>query len=136
LTTSWDGSAIRFNLYKPEEKVYFKENIGCLNCSAISPDGALVALGSKDGKVSFWEMKNGTEAQRNFDLDLGSPVHSVKFHSSLFIVLVATDEGIKLVNLDTQQVDKSIAVKNYKGEKEIKGPGCTTLCLDESGTNL
>jgi len=127
---------VRFNLYKPEEKVVFKETIGCLNCSAVSPDGAMVALGSKDGKISVWEMKNGNDAQRNYDLDLASPVHAIKFHSSLFILMAATDDGIKLVNLDTQQVDKSIAVKNYKGEKEIKGPGCTTLCFDDTGNNL
>jgi len=106
-----------------------------LNCSAISPDGSLVALGSKDGKVSLWEMKENN-AQKNYDLDLGSPVHDIKFHNTLFVLIVATDEGIKLVNLDTQQVDKSIGVKVYKGEKEVKGPGCNTLCFDESGNTI
>jgi len=83
ITTSWDGTACRFNLYKPEDKIVFKENIGCLTCSSISPDGAMVALGSKDGKVSVWEIKNGTDSQKGWDLDLQSPVHSLKFHNSL-----------------------------------------------------
>jgi WD40 repeat protein len=65
LTTSWDGTACRFNLYKPEEKTTFKENIGCLNCCAISPDGTVVALGSKDGKISIWETKGGADAQKS-----------------------------------------------------------------------
>jgi len=31
----------------------------------VSPDGALVALGSKDGKVSIWEMKEGNDSQKS-----------------------------------------------------------------------
>jgi len=111
ITTSWDGTACRFNLYKPEEKITLKENIGCLNCCAISPDGILIALGSKDGKVSLWEIKEGSDAQKMYDIDLGSPVYNIKFHNSLYILVAATDDGVKLVNLDTQQVDKSIQQK-------------------------
>jgi len=60
----------------------FRENIGALDCSAISPDGSCVALGSKEGKISVWQMKNhNTECAKMFDLDLGSPVHALEFHT-------------------------------------------------------
>jgi len=134
LTTSWDGSAIRFNLYKPEEKIVFRENIGALDCSAISPDGSCVALGSKEGKISVWQMKNhNTECAKMFDLDLQSPVHALEFHTECYMLFAATDDGIKFINLKPQTVEKSIQIKCYDGEKELPNKACHSLALDVEG---
>jgi len=54
----------------------------------------------------------------------------------MFMVIVATEEDIKVVNLDSQQVEKTINQVQYKNDKEIKNPGCSSLCLDESGKIL
>jgi len=52
------------------------------------------------------------------------------------VLVAATDDGVKLVSLDSQQVEKSVQQKVYKEDKEVKGPGCNSLCFDETGNWL
>lgn len=103
-----------------------------MNSVAVSPDGSMIALGSKEGKVKTYHLTNkdgSIVAEKMFELDLGSTIYDVKFHDELYHLFVATKDGLKVVNISTEQVENHVAVKEYLEEKEIKGPSCHTLCF-------
>lgn len=52
------------------------------------------------------------------------------------MLVAATDDGVKIISLDSQQVEKSVSQKVYKEDKEVKGPGCTAICFDDTGNWL
>jgi len=60
----------------------------------------------------------------------------MKFHNSMFILVAATDDGVKMLSLDSQQVETIVACKVWKDEKEVRGPGCHCLTFDETGNWL
>jgi WD40 repeat protein len=82
-------------------------------------------------------MKNqNRECVKIFDLDLESPVHSLEFHTEVYMLFAATDDGVKFVNLKSQAVEKSIQIKLYDEEKELKSKSCHALALDASGHTI
>jgi len=74
-------------LYKSEAKTEIDAKIGPLNCVAVSPDGTIIALGSKDGKIKVCSVTLKTEGaivvEKMFELDVQSPVYDLKFHEEL-----------------------------------------------------
>jgi len=97
-----DGCFRLFDFHKPTNCQEFKENIGPLNVFAVSPDGSLAAFGSKEGKVSIWQLTDSDDKEnvsRQAEIDMGAPVNELLFHNDRFMLFAGHDEGISVIEL-------------------------------------
>jgi len=103
---------------------------GYLNTVCVSPDGSLCASGGKDGTAMLWDLNEG---KRLYSLDAGEIIHSLVFSPNRYWLCAATDECVKIWDLESKiVVDTLVPEENESG----KVPGCVSLQWSSDGSTL
>jgi len=101
----------------------------------IVENSAFLASGSRDGKIMVWDIMQGKWFTQH---DCDSPVNAVLFSKKIYWLVIATNSGIKVLNLPEQKfvIDiKEVSKKpNEVGSK--KNLACLSLAWSKSGTQL
>mmetsp|Transcript_37453 Transcript_37453/g.57463 ORF Transcript_37453/g.57463 Transcript_37453/m.57463 type:complete len:318 (-) Transcript_37453:76-1029(-) len=103
---------------------------GYLNTVCVSPDGSLCASGGKDGTAMLWDLNEG---RRLYSLDAGEIIHSLVFSPNRYWLCAATDECIKIWDLESKIVVDTL--KPLESETG-KMPICTCLAWSADGSTL
>jgi guanine nucleotide-binding protein subunit beta-2-like 1 protein len=108
---------------------------GYLNTVCVSPDGSLCASGGKDGTANLWDLNEG---KRLYSLDAGEIIHSLVFSPNRYWLCAATDECIKIWDLESKIVVDSLRPEEpgYGEVVQKKGPHCTCLAWSADGATL
>lgn len=108
---------------------------GYLNTVCVSPDGSLCASGGKDGTANLWDLNEG---KRLYSLDAGEIIHSLVFSPNRYWLCAATDECIKIWDLESKVVVDSLRPEDltYGEAAPKKVPHCTSLAWSADGSTL
>merc|ERR1711982_193657 len=108
---------------------------GYLNTVCVSPDGSLCASGGKDGTANLWDLNEG---KRLYSLDAGDIIHSLVFSPNRYWLCAATDECIKIWDLESKVVVDSLRPEDltYGETAPKKVPHCTCLAWSADGSTL
>jgi guanine nucleotide-binding protein subunit beta-2-like 1 protein len=109
---------------------------GYLNTVCVSPDGSLCASGGKDGTAMLWGLNEG---KRLYSLDAGEIIHSLVFSPNRYWLCAATDECIKIWDLESKVIVDTLRPEEFGVEDEAghkKAPHCTSLAWSADGSTL
>lgn len=79
---------------------------GSVYTITISPDGSLCASGGKDGVAMLWDVNEGKHL---YSLSTNSPINSLCFSPCHYWLCAATDDCIKIWNLEEKDVYATIS---------------------------
>jgi len=109
---------------------------GYLNTVCVSPDGSLCASGGKDGTANLWDLNEG---KRLYSLDAGDIIHSLVFSPNRYWLCAATDECIKIWDLESKIVVDTLKPDVYAEVTDSlnkKIPHCICLAWSADGSTL
>jgi len=108
---------------------------GYLNTVCVSPDGSLCASGGKDGTANLWDLNEG---KRLYSLDAGDIIHSLVFSPNRYWLCAATDDCIKIWDLESKIVVDTLKPDVYSETEAMnkKTPHCTCLAWSADGATL
>merc|ERR1719253_2561384 len=109
---------------------------GYLNTVCVSPDGSLCASGGKDGTANLWDLNEG---KRLYSLDAGDIIHSLVFSPNRYWLCAATDDCIKIWDLESKVVVDTLRPDEFTADEEggnSKAPHCTSLAWSADGSTL
>jgi hypothetical protein len=81
------GAIIRAGLADPEAPIQWARHGAVVDAVAISPDGALIASGDREGRLAVWSMDG---AEQVLDLQLGDSIDGVCFLSAANLVVAVS----------------------------------------------
>jgi len=102
----------------------------------IVENSAFLASGSRDGRIMVWDIVAGKWFTQH---DCDSPVNAVLFSQRLYWLVIATQTGIKVLNLPEQKfVQDDITATSMKNNESnsTRFLSCTSLAWSKSGTHL
>ena len=102
----------------------------------IVENSAFLASGSRDGRIMVWDIVQGKWFTQH---ECDSPVNCVLFSQRLYWLVIATQTGIKVLNLPEQKfiqddITATSMKQNEAGSKKLLS--CTSLAWSKSGTHL
>ncbi|CAH8380825.1 unnamed protein product [Eruca vesicaria subsp. sativa] len=145
VSASWDQTVKAWNLQNCKIRKTLAGHSGYVNTVALSPDGTLCASGGKDGAILLWDLAEGETID---SLEAGSIVHSICFSPDRYWLCAATENSIRMWDLETKIVledlkvdlkaeaeksDASVGNRNGNKTKEIY---CTSLNWSADGNTL
>jgi len=140
VTASWDKTIkVWDNLYMTLMHTFtgHKAQVTTLD---IVENSAYLASGSHDGMIMVWDIVNGKYFTSH---DCGSSVNCVLFSQKLYWLIIATENGIKVLDLPSQKVLEEITAYSAKPNEMHAEPkrgkkllGCKSLAWSKSGTHL
>jgi guanine nucleotide-binding protein subunit beta-2-like 1 protein len=136
VTASWDKTIkVWDNLYMTLLHTFtgHKAQVTTLD---IVENSAFLASGSRDGKIMVWDIVQGKWFTQH---ECDSPVNCVLFSQRLYWLVIATQTGIKVLNLPEQKFiqDDITATSMKQNESDSKKLlSCTSLAWSKSGTHL
>jgi len=136
VTASWDKTIkVWDNLYMTLLHTFcgHKAQVTTLD---IVENSAFLASGSRDGKIMVWDIVQGKWFTQQ---DCDSPVNCVLFSQKLYWLVIATQTGIKVLNLPEQkfiqdEISETSMKQNESDSKKLLS--CTSLAWSKSGTYL
>ena len=136
VTASWDKTIkVWDNLYMTLLHTFtgHKAQVTTLD---IVENSAFLASGSRDGRIMVWDIVQGKWFTQH---DCDSPVNCVLFSQRLYWLVIATQTGIKVLNLPEQKfiqddITATSMKQNEAGSKKLLS--CTSLAWSKSGTHL
>jgi len=140
VTASWDKTIKVWDNTYMSLMYTFKGHSAQITTIDLVENSNYLASGSRDGKVMVWDIIEGKWCTQ---MDCDSPVNSVVFASKLYWLIIATEKGIKILNLPRiqqpsqawVQADLKATSKKNK-EQSSKALACKSLCFNKSGTHL
>jgi WD40 repeat protein len=88
---------------------------------ALSPDGKLIAIGTRDGKVSIWDLKGNLLAERTVSLNYG--VRVIKFSpNGRWIACACENETVQLLRGGNWQFWLQVACDELYNHPTLKNP--------------
>jgi len=130
VSCGWDKLVKVWNLNNCKLRYNLAGHNGPLHDVTISPDGSLCASGGKDGTTMLWDVNDGKHL---YSLDASCAVHSLVFSPKNYWLCAATDNSIKIWDLENKSVhDELPAPVKSKGGL----PWCTTLTWSADGNTL
>jgi guanine nucleotide-binding protein subunit beta-2-like 1 protein len=135
-SVGWDG---RLKIWNTNFQIRntFQPHTGQINTVAISPNAKYLATGGKDKVLNFWDVTDLKEPIRSIDTQ--GEINQILFHSKLQWVCVATEHGVKIWDLMSDE-DKPYAdltlTKEQKMTKRGKRHAALSLAWNPDGTKL
>lgn len=130
VSCGWDRLVKVWNLANCKLRNDLVGHTGYLNTVCVSPDGSLCASGGKDGTAMLWDLNEG---KRLYSLDAGEIIHALVFSPNRYWLCAATDECIKIWDLESKIVVDTLAPEETKSPKV---PGCVSLQWSADGSTL
>jgi guanine nucleotide-binding protein subunit beta-2-like 1 protein len=136
VTASWDKTIkVWDNLYMTLLHTFcgHKAQVTTLD---IVENSAFLASGSRDGTIMVWDIVNGKWFTKH---DCDSPVNAVLFSQKLYWLVIATQTGIKVLNLPEQKFvqDELRETSMKQNESDSDKPlSCTSLAWAKNGQIL
>uniref|UniRef100_A0A7S3I2G0 Guanine nucleotide-binding protein subunit beta-like protein n=1 Tax=Favella ehrenbergii TaxID=182087 RepID=A0A7S3I2G0_9SPIT len=136
VTASWDKTIkVWDNLYMTLLHTFcgHKAQVTTLD---IVENSAFLASGSRDGTIMVWDIVQGKWFTKH---DCDSPVNSVLFSQKLYWLVIATQTGIKVLNLPEQKfVQEEIRATSMKQNEggSTKLLSCTSMAWSKNGQIL
>lgn len=101
VSCGWDKYVMVWNVSTMKLRTKLVGHNGPVYTVTISPDGSLCASGGKDSTVMLWDVSEGKHL---YSLDAGAPINALCFSPKNYWLVAATDEGIKLWDLENKQI--------------------------------
>jgi len=136
VTASWDKTIKVWNNTYMTLLYTFKGHTAQVTTLDIVENSSYLASGSRDGKVMVWDIVEGKWCTQQ---DCDSPVNAVLFSPKLYWLVIATEKGIKILNLPNQtwiQADIRATSKKQNEDRSEKNLACKSLCFNKSGSHL
>lgn len=121
VSCGWDRLVKVWNLANCKLRNDLVGHTGYLNTVCVSPDGSLCASGGKDGTAMLWDLNEG---KRLYSLDAGEIIHSLCFSPNRYWLCAATDDSIKIWDLESK-----VVVDTLRPEESETGKSPTPYCL-------
>lgn len=104
---------------------------GFISSITVSPDGSLCASGGKDGTAMLWDLNKG---EHLYSLPANKPIHCLAFSPTRYWLCAATDDCIKIWNLETKKLVAELVpdAKNLKAKR----PVCISFAWSSDGATL
>mmetsp|Transcript_119026 Transcript_119026/g.333428 ORF Transcript_119026/g.333428 Transcript_119026/m.333428 type:complete len:319 (-) Transcript_119026:101-1057(-) len=130
VSSGWDKLVKVWNLTNCKLRNNLIGHTGYLNTVCVSPDGSLAASGGKDNTAMLWDLNEG---KRLYSLDAGEIINGLVFSPNRYWLCAATDEGIKIWDLESK-----VVVDTLRPEENESGkiPTCTCLSWSADGSTL
>jgi len=136
VTASWDKTIKVWNNAYMTLLYTFRGHTAQVTTIDIVENSTYLASGSRDGKAMVWDIVEGKWCTQQ---DCDAPVNTVLFSPRIFWLIIATENGIKVLNLPTQkwvQADITATSKKKNEDRSEKRLACKSLCFNKSGTHL
>jgi len=136
VTASWDKTIKVWNNTYMSLMYTFKGHTAQVTTLDIVENSNYLASGSRDGKIMVWDISEGKWCT---SMDCDSPVNTVLFSPKLYWLVIATEKGIKVLNLPNQQwvqADIKATSKKANESNSDKLIACKSLCWNKSGSHL
>jgi len=132
VSAGWDKLVKVWNLNDCKLRTNLSGHTGPIYTSTISPDGSLCASGGKDGNCMLWDVIDGKHL---YSLDAGNTINALTFSPKNYWLCAATDNSIKVWDLENKQVLEEI-VPDKMEEKKNGTPWCVSLSWSADGNML
>jgi len=131
ITASYDMIVKVWDLASTKLLTNLIGHTGYISSITVSPDGSLCASGGKDGTAMLWDLNKG---EHLYSLNAGNAIHSLSFSPTRYWLCAATDDCIKIWNLETKKLVAEL-VPDGKTPKSKK-PICVSLAWSGDGSTL
>lgn len=137
VTASWDKTIKVWDNMYMQLMYTFVGHKAQINSIDMVQNTSYLASGSRDGTIIVWNLVDGKFLVQ---ADCDSPVNVVLFSQKLYWLVIGTDDGIKILNLPTRTILKTITESSIN-ENDVnfgskKNLGCTALAWDQSSQYL
>jgi len=126
VSCGWDKLVKVWNLNNCKLRYNLAGHGGPLYDVTISPDGSLCSSGGKDGTTMLWDVNDGKHL---YSLDAGCGVHSLVFSPKNYWLCAATDNSIKIWDLENKSVHDELPAP-VKGKGGLPWATCLTWSSD------
>ena len=133
VSCGWDKLVKVWNLSNCKLRTNLIGHAGYLNTVTVSPDGSLCASGGKDGTAMLWDPNGG---KRLYSLEAGDVIHSLVFSPNRYWLCAATQECIKIWDLESKVVVDELRPEFPPLGKRGMAPYCCSLCWSADGSTL
>lgn len=106
-----DGSVKVWDLQTMTLSYDFLGHTGPVLSVVISPDGSLCATGGLDGTARLWDLESSSFLEC---LEAGSPIQQLAFSPNRYWLCAATDEGVKIWDLEKKTLEADIRLERYQ----------------------
>jgi guanine nucleotide-binding protein subunit beta-2-like 1 protein len=131
VSCGWDRLVKVWNLTNCKLRNDLVGHTGYLNTVCVSPDGSLCASGGKDGTAMLWDLNEG---KRLYSLDAGEIIHSLVFSPNRYWLCAATDECIKIWDLESKIIVDTLRPEPVDDNAKI--PQAISLQWSADGSTL
>jgi guanine nucleotide-binding protein subunit beta-2-like 1 protein len=133
VSAGWDKLVKVWNLANCKLRNNLIGHTGYVNTVTVSPDGSLCASGGRDGTARLWDLNEGKQL---YTLDAGDIIHSLTFSPSRYWLCAATQQGIKIWDLETKGLVADLN-KNFPDfQPKVTAPACVSLAWSADGSTL
>jgi len=135
----WDKAVKVWNLSQGKLKTNLYGHTGYINTVTVSPDGSLCSSGGKDGVTMLWDLSEGKHL---YSLDGGDIIHSLCFSPNRYWLCAATENTIKIWDLESKLIVADLNPKNYpeffqaSTHSKKANPACLSLAWSADGSTL
>jgi len=129
VSAGWDKLVKVWNLSNCKLRTNLVGHTGVVYATAVSPDGSLCASGGKDGTAMLWDVNDGKHL---YSLDAGSNINALCFSPKNYWLVAATDNSIKVWDLENKQVLDELTSANRKSGI----PWCVSIQWSADGNTL
>ncbi|KAJ1688431.1 hypothetical protein LUZ63_019821 [Rhynchospora breviuscula] len=126
ISGSWDQTLKIWNLTNCNLRCTLTGHAGYVNTVTVSPDASLLASGGKDGMLVLWDL---AKERKLYCIKAGSIIHALCFCPTRYWVCAATDNCVKILDLETKQVVQDLTNNN-------KMLHCTSLAWSFDGNTF
>jgi guanine nucleotide-binding protein subunit beta-2-like 1 protein len=131
ISGGWDKAVKVWNLRDCKIKDNLYGHTGYVSTVTVSPDGSLCASGGKDGTAMLWDLHEGKHL---YSLTAGSTIHALEFSPNRYWLCGATDNGIRIWDLEGKTVVGDLTLPETSGKK--KRITCISLAWSADGSTL
>ena len=135
VSAGWDRQVKVWRQDNLQLKVSLIGHTNCINAVTISPNGHYCASGGKDNIALMWDLQ---ESKQSYTFEAHSPVNALAFSPSLYWLAGATDNGIKIWDIETKRIIHDLKPQISVGDRDqaIRSPQALSAAWSHDGEIL